>query len=76
MKNLPKAPTVRMPGLCIDVGQAVNGGSRLSAIPTSAGATPTLQGSVRGAKPEADAGPSERRLVIDQPRYQKPPRNK
>jgi hypothetical protein len=58
MKKLPKAPTVRMPGLHIEVSQAINGGSRLSAMaavtPPANGHPHTLEGSVRGAKPSEE----------------------
>lgn len=75
---MKKARVIREPGLALDVpGATAIGGIRLSAMPAvTAEAPQTLAGSVRGATASSGDGSSERRLIIDQSRYRKPPRNK
>jgi hypothetical protein len=55
-----KVRTIREPGLTLDVhGATIIGGTRLSAMPAViTEVSPTLAGSVRGAKPEVEDPPS------------------
>jgi hypothetical protein len=75
---MKKANVIRKPGLTIDVRAAtvISDGVRLSAMPAVTEAPQTLAGSVRGATASSGDGSSERRLIIDQSRYRKPPKNK